>query len=117
MELQEIKDYCLIKAGTAETYPFGPEPIVFKVLSKIFVLLSVKNNKISLSLKCDPFLAQNLRMQYLAVKPGYHLNKEHWNTVTIDGTIPESEIYWMIDHSYEMVVRSLSKAEKISLSV
>lgn len=112
MEFEQIRNYSLSKTGATEDFPFGPEPLVIKVMSKMFALISFKNCKINISLKCDPFVAQSLRQQYESVTPGYHLNKEHWNTVILDGTIPDSEIYWMIDHSYEMVVKGLTKAEK-----
>jgi predicted DNA-binding protein (MmcQ/YjbR family) len=108
----EIKEYCLSKKGAYEDYPFGPEALVMKVESKIFAIISDKQGKISISLKCDPILAQNLRYQYKAVTPGYHLNKEHWNTVFLDGSIPDSEIFWMIDHSYEIVVNRLTREER-----
>ena len=116
MTFQELKTHCLSRKGAYEDYPFGPEPLVVKVVSKIFVLVSNKSGKISISLKCDPFLAQNLREQYPSVTPGYHLNKEHWNTVLLDSSIPHSEILWMIDHSYEMVVKGLTSEEKKALS-
>lgn len=115
MEFAAIKNHCLSKKGAYEDYPFGPEPLVVKVQSKIFALISDKSGKVSISLKCDPFLAQNLRQQYNSVTPGYHLNKEHWNTVLLDGSIPDPEIFWMIDHSYEMVVKRLPQEEKNKL--
>lgn len=112
MKLKEVINYCLTKQGAFQDYPFGPEPTVIKVSSKMFALISLKDGHVNTSLKCDPMLAQNLRQQYESVKPGYHLNKEHWNTVVIDGSIPVSEIMWMIDHSYELIVKSLTKMEK-----
>lgn len=116
MDLIQIKKHCLSKAGAYEDYPFGPESTVVKVQSKMFSLIAEKAGKVHISLKCDPFVAQNLRQQYIAITPGYHLNKEHWNTVVVDGSIPDSEIYWMIDHSYEMVLKGLTKAEKEQLA-
>lgn len=77
----------------------------------MFALISMKIEKACLSLKCDPFVAKSLREQYSAVTPGYHLNKEHWNTVVIDGSVPDDEIIWMIDHSYELVVRRIRREE------
>ena len=112
MNLKEVIDYCLSKLGAFEDYPFGPEPIVIKVASKMFALISVKDGCINISLKCDPILAQNLRQQFEYIKPGYHLNKEHWNTVVVGGSIPMPEIKWMINHSYELVVKSLTRQEK-----
>jgi predicted DNA-binding protein (MmcQ/YjbR family) len=115
MDFLALKNYCLSKKGAYEDYPFGPEPLVIKVSSKMFALLSIRMDKVTLSLKCDPFVAQNLRQQYAAVQPGYHMNKEHWNTVSLDDSVPETELLWMIDHSYEMVVKGLSKDEKLKL--
>jgi predicted DNA-binding protein (MmcQ/YjbR family) len=81
----------------------------------MFALISMKNGKACISLKCDPFIAQSLRQQYPAITPGYHLNKEHWNTITVDGSVPDDEFIWMIDHLYELVYKSLSKAERKKL--
>jgi predicted DNA-binding protein (MmcQ/YjbR family) len=103
MDIKEILTYCLNKPGAFEDYPFGPDPIVLKVGSKMFALLSIKEGKGAISLKCDPFIAEALRQQYDAVKPGYHLNKQHWNTVTLDGTVPDREVLWMVDCSWGLV--------------
>lgn len=111
-----IVSYCLSKKGAREDYPFGPDPLVFKVGSKMFALVFESGGYPHLSLKCDPVLAEILRQQYDAVKPGYHLNKRHWNTVIVDGSIPEEELLEMIDHSYELVYKSLKKSERESLS-
>ena len=111
MNLLEFKKYCLNKKGAYEDFPFGPEPTVIKVASKIFALINDKFGKFSLSLKCDPFVAQSFREQYSAVTSGYHLNKEHWNTIVLNESVPESEICWMIDHSYDLILKSLKKIE------
>jgi len=103
-----IQDYCLTKNGAYEDRPFGPEPAVIKVGSKLFAIIN--NN--SISLKCEPFTVDHLRQLYPAVKPGYHLNKEHWNTVTLNGTVPDDELRWMVDHSYELIFWGLNKAER-----
>jgi predicted DNA-binding protein (MmcQ/YjbR family) len=116
MKTSDIVKYCVSKKGAFEDHPFGPEPLVIKVASKLFAVISGTDNKGSVSLKCDPFLAQSLREQYPAVTPGYHLNKAHWNTVALDGSVPEQELLWMVDHSYELVYKSLSRAEKEALS-
>lgn len=115
MTTEDIIQYCLSKNGTYEDYPFGPEPLVIKVGSKMFILVSVRGGKTHISLKCDPFIAESFRQQYPAVTPGYHLNKQHWNTIAVDGSIPDQELFWMIDHSYDLVLKSLTKAEKESL--
>ena len=95
---------CLAKPGSAEDYPFGDEVAVFKVGGKMFALVPLAESPASVSLKCDPGLAAGLRQRYPAVTPGYHLNKRHWNTVTLDGSVPEEELLDLIDHSYQLVV-------------
>lgn len=110
MELEALKEYLLTKAGSSEEVPFGPGVWVYKVKGKMFALVPWDASPLSISLKCDPIRAIELRSVYPAVTGGYHLNKKHWNTVLIDGTIPLPEIHWMIDHSYELVVGSLSRA-------
>lgn len=112
----DVLKYCLSKKGAYEDFPFGPEPATIKVGSKMFALISNRSDKIFISLKCDPFVAQSLREQYPSITPGDHLNKQHWNTIAIDGTIPEHEIIWMIDHSYDLVYKSLTKADKESIN-
>lgn len=116
MNYSGLAAYCLSKHGAREDYPFGPEPLVMKIGPKMFALLSAGDEP-SISLKCDPETAYLLRQQYAAVKPGYHLNKQHWNTVVIDGTVPDEELRGMIDDSYALVARSLTKAEKERLGL
>lgn len=115
MDSNTITNYCLSKKGAVEDFPFGPDVLSIKVASKMFALISDRGNKINISLKCDPFLAQDLRERYPSITPGYHLNKKHWNTIVVDDSIPNNEIHWMIDHSYDLVVKSLTKAERESL--
>ena len=115
MELNELDRYLLEKPGTDRGTPFGPEVWVYKVLGKMFALTSWENNPLSVNLKCDPDLAQNLRATYEAVTPGYHMNKEHWNTIIQDGTVPEDEFMKMIDHSYDLVVKKLKKSDREKL--
>lgn len=115
LSFEEIKNYCVGKPKSREDFPFGPEPLVIKVVSKIFAIINVEGPKLYISLKCDPFMAQTFRQQYSAVKPGFHLNKQHWNTLTHDGTIPDTDLKWMIDHSYDLVCKTLSKTQKESL--
>lgn len=110
MNTEELKEYLLAKTGTTEEVPFGPGVWVYKVMGKVFALLPWDAQPLNISLKCDPILAQELRSVYPAVTGGYHLNKKHWNTVQIDGTIPLAEIQQMIDHSYELVVKGLPRA-------
>ncbi|WP_379135944.1 MmcQ/YjbR family DNA-binding protein [Paenibacillus sp. sgz500958] len=113
-----IIEYCLKKKGATKEYPFGPTPIVVKIAGKMFALIFVeKESDIRLNLKCDPVIAENLREQHKSVRPGYHMNKKHWNTIMIDGTLPESDVFDMIDHSYDMVVKNLPKSLKRDLFV
>ncbi|GIP39412.1 hypothetical protein J31TS4_26920 [Paenibacillus sp. J31TS4] len=109
--MDAIQAYCLAKPGAEETYPFGPSPLVAKVGGKMFALLSAG----AVSLKCDPAIAENLREQHASVKPGYHLNKKYWNSVLVDGSLTVEDIEAMIDHSYELVVGSLTKAARVEL--
>lgn len=113
--LNDLKHYCISQLGAEETYPFGPEVIVYKIMGKMFALVQTnipQDQRPAISLKCDPTFAEILRENYDAIKPGYHLNKRHWNTVTCDGTIPDDEIEDMIKDSYRLVVKSLTKAER-----
>jgi predicted DNA-binding protein (MmcQ/YjbR family) len=116
MDLIAVREYVLAKPGAAETYPFGSQPLVAKVGGKIFALLAEEALPPAISLKCEPQQAQFLRDSFPAVQPGYHLNKEHWNTVTLDGSIPDEGIQSMIDDSYRLVVQSLSRAARQKLS-
>ncbi len=115
MNLEQLRKYCLSKDGVTEGFPFGSETLVFKVMEKIFAITSL-NNSLSVNLKCDPELAIEFRERYNeAVEPGYHMNKKHWNTVNFEGRIPDKELLKMVDHSYELVVKGLSKIQKEKL--
>ncbi len=116
LNLKNVRKYCLGKKGVTEDFPFDQETLTIKVGSKMFVLTNVKSPSLRLNLKCDPMLAKDLRDQYESVVPGYHMNKEHWNTVIIDGTIPDDKIFWMIDHSYDLVFSRLTKKERETLN-
>lgn len=102
MNVEIIREYCLNKYNTTEGFPFGENTLVFKVKGKIFALANL-DGELSINLKCDPALAIDLREKYSSVTPGYHMNKKHWNTVLLDGSIPDKEIFSMIDHSYNLV--------------
>lgn len=115
MVLKEFKSYCLAKKGVIETFPFDDETLVLKVGSKMFALTNVNSPILEISLKCDPLMALDLRREYNSIKPGYHLNKTHWNTITVDGTIPEDKILFLIDLSYDLVYKGLKKSEKLAL--
>ena len=112
MDLETLQKYLLSRHGAVEDHPFGPQPTVLKVGGKIFALLAPDASPLTISLKCDPAHAQFLRDSFAAVRPGYHLNKEHWNTVTLDGSIDDEGIRAMIDESYRLVVKGLSKAAR-----
>ncbi|MFC1840120.1 MmcQ/YjbR family DNA-binding protein [Thermodesulfobacteriota bacterium] len=110
-----IEDYLLSKKGSYKDFPFGPEAAVFKVCDKMFALISMEKDIPRLNLKCDPEDAELLRSMFGAVKPGYHMNKRHWNSVYIDGSVPDGIIYQMIDDSYELVVKRLKKTDRLKL--
>jgi len=115
--LAEIKAYLLAKVAAEETYPFGPEAMVYKVKGKLFAIVSEHaNDTIHINLKCDPDEAQALRDVFESVKPGYHMNKKHWNTVHMPGDVPSGELMRMIDRSYGLVVRGLTKALRAELN-
>ena len=110
MDLEQFREYCLSKPFTNESTPFGPDVLVFKVRNKMFALAALDEVPSRVNLKCDPGLALELRDRYEQVKPGYHMNKKHWNTVEIESGIPDGELRKMIDHSYDLVAKGLSKS-------
>lgn len=117
MTIETLREYCLKKgAGVTEGFPFGDDVLVFKVHQKIFLLMMLDVHPQSINLKCDPERALELRERYEAVRPGYHMNKKHWNTVDLDGSIPPREIRGMIDHSYDLVSGDLKKSNRKSES-
>ena len=115
MELESLRAYLLKKKGASENFPFGPEVMVFKVEGKMFALVFLEDSLLSMNLKCDPDLAMHLREFYKAVQPGYHMNKKHWNTIYLDGSVPDDEILAMINDSYDLVVKGLKKADRLRL--
>jgi predicted DNA-binding protein (MmcQ/YjbR family) len=110
MDLTQFREYCLSKSHATESTPFGPDVIVFKIGSKMFALAGLDEVPTTANLKCDPNLALDLRDRYEQVRPGYHMNKKHWNTVELEGGIPDAELRKMIDHSYGLVAKSLPKS-------
>src|SRR5205809_7322371 len=112
MNLEQFREYCLRKPGAAEGTPFGDNVLVFKVAGKMFALATLDEIPTTVNLKCDPDLALELRDRYEQVRPGYHMNKKHWNTVEINLGIPDNETRKMIDHSYDLVVQSLPRANR-----
>lgn len=115
MNAQTISEFASVLEGVVEEQPFGPNVDVFKVGGKIFAILDPESAPQSVSLKCEPDLAIELRRDYEAVIPGYHLNKRLWNTVMLDGTVPDDEVIAMVRHSYAQVVAGLPKAVRRSL--
>lgn len=119
---RDIWDYCLSKPHAREDYPFGDDTLVFRVGDKIFALMGIdieaEEDEPRINLKCDPTLAIILRQTYpKSVLPGYHMNKTHWNTVVSNGIIPDNEIQDMIDHSYDLIIKSLTKKQRIELGL
>jgi len=116
MNREKLRTYCLQRRGADEDFPFGEEVAVYKVMGKVFALLPVQADPPTISLKCDPVLAVMLRETYPAVTAGYHLNKRHWNSIEVDGSVPDDEIEEWIDHSYDQVVKGLTKAQREALA-
>ncbi len=113
--LDALRAQLLGKPATTEEQPFGPDALVFKVLGKMFALVAWELNPMHLTVKCDPTLAPLLRAQYPSIQPGYHMSKAHWNTITLDGTIPDEELWEMIEESYDLVCQGLTRAQRASL--
>ncbi len=115
MDGEALRSYCGSLPGSVAEYPFGPGTRVYKVADKMFALVP-DDPPLTINLKCDPALAEILRDAHpVVVRPGYHMNKRHWNTVAVDGTLPDAEVWQMIDHSYELVVGSLTRVQRASL--
>lgn len=114
MDIEKLREYCISKKGVTEEFPFGEDTLVFKVGGKMFALTSLDND-LWINLKCDPELAIELRERYPAVQPGYHMNKTHWNTVAIDGSVSDKLVCEWIDHSYNIVVGKLPKKMREAL--
>ncbi|WP_198961954.1 MmcQ/YjbR family DNA-binding protein [Pseudonocardia sp. MH-G8] len=112
MIAEELRAACLAFAGAGEEFPFDESNSVFKVAGKIFALSRLDGNPLRVSLKCDPDLAVQLRMSHPAITAGYHLNKRHWNTVVLDGSVPDETVREMIEDSYDLVVARLPKAQR-----
>ncbi|MFH0892980.1 MAG: MmcQ/YjbR family DNA-binding protein [Bacteroidota bacterium] len=112
MNIEEIREYCLAKPYVSEGLPFGDDTLVFKVHGKMFALANLDSD-LSINLKCEPEKAISLREQFPAITPGYHMNKIHWNTLMMDGSLDKNLICELIDHSYELVWNSLPKKLRI----
>jgi len=108
MNIEELRDHCLQLRGVTEDFPFGEDTLVFRVAGKIFLLIGLAEAN-RFNVKCDPELAVELREHYSEVKPGYHMNKKHWNTVYMDGQLTNKQLCEMIGHSYDLILKSLPK--------
>lgn len=109
MDIETLREYCISKKGVEECFPFNETTLVFKVGGKMFLLVDIESKPLSINLKCEPAKAIELRETYSCVKPGYHMNKQHWNTVLDDGSVSNKVLQSWIEHSYELVVSSLPK--------
>lgn len=112
MRRDELLELCTTLPGAVEDYPFGDGVAVFKIGGRMFALVPLAAEPAGMTVKCDPELALALRATYAAVRPGYHTNKRHWNTVALDGSIPDDELREMVAHSYELVVAKLPRRER-----
>ncbi|HRE39245.1 MAG TPA: MmcQ/YjbR family DNA-binding protein [Chitinophagaceae bacterium] len=112
MNIETLREYCLSKPGAEETLPFGPDTLVYKVGGKAFLLMGLDNDDFRFNVKCDPDKAIELREEYGCVLPGYHMNKKHWNTIVVDGSVSSQLLKDWIDHSYDLVVASLPGKKK-----
>jgi predicted DNA-binding protein (MmcQ/YjbR family) len=108
VNIEELRDYCLLKPGATEGFPFGEETLVFKTGGKIFLIAGLDDGD-RFNVKCDPELAVDLRERYTEVQPGYHMNKKMWNTVLMTGSLTRKQLHEMIDHSYTLIFNSLPK--------
>jgi predicted DNA-binding protein (MmcQ/YjbR family) len=115
MDIETLRAYCLAKKGVLEDFPFGETTLVFKVRGKIFLLVGLDNAPLQFNAKADPEKIPDLRERYPAIQPGYHMNKTHWNTVLVDGSLPEKMLRALIDESYRLVVASLPKKDQLAL--
>ncbi|HRE75773.1 MAG TPA: MmcQ/YjbR family DNA-binding protein [Flavobacteriales bacterium] len=115
MNIELLRNYCITKKGVTEEFPFDDRTLVFKVMGKMFALADVEEFD-GINVKCDPELAIELRERYAGVLPGYHMSKKHWNTLVMDGSLPEKMILKWVDDSYDLVVASLPKKLREELS-
>lgn len=112
MNIEEFQAYCLSKKGVEETFPFDEVTLVYKVMGKMFALTGLDAEVFQINLKCDPEYAIELREEHEEINSGFHMNKKHWNTVNCEGLLNDKLIYSLIDHSYDLVVAKLKKADR-----
>jgi predicted DNA-binding protein (MmcQ/YjbR family) len=117
MDASGLRAWCLGQPGAIEDFPFGPEHSVFKVAGKIFALSTLDRTPLEVSVKCEPELAVGLRASYPAIRPGYHLNKRHWNTITLDGSLPDQLVRDLVEDSYDLIVSALPKRTREQLGM
>lgn len=115
MHLDDLRQHCLAKPGATEDLPFGPDTLVFRVRGKMFALAGLDAVSPTVNLKCDPERALDLRERYADVQPGYHMNKRHWNTVGLRGSVPAGVVRELVDHSYALVVAGLPRRDRDAL--
>jgi predicted DNA-binding protein (MmcQ/YjbR family) len=113
----ELRRWCLRRRGATHEFPFGEEVSVFKVAGKMFALSALESRPLRVSLKCDPELSEGLRAAYDSVQPGYHLNKRHWITVTVDGSLADATLRELLEDSYDLVVAGLPAAKRARVEV
>jgi predicted DNA-binding protein (MmcQ/YjbR family) len=111
MNIESLRDYCLSKENAQESFPFGDDTLVFKVMNKIFLLCGLEHSD-RFNVKCDPEKALLLREEFDEVQPGWHMNKTHWNTVFMNGRLSDYQLKEMIDHSYDLIISSLPKNKR-----
>jgi predicted DNA-binding protein (MmcQ/YjbR family) len=112
MTITELRNYSMSKPGTSYDFPFDTETCVFRVAGKIFGFAGINSDPVRVTLKCDPGLARDLRAEYAGIVPGYHTNKEHWNTVTTGDDVPDEKVLQLVDLSYDLVVAGLPKSKR-----
>lgn len=115
MNIEEVRDICLSMKGTEECFPFDEETLVFKVMGKAYLLTGIDSKPVEFNVKCNPEKAVQLREAYSCVKPGYHMNKKHWNTVVCDNSVPKKLLKEWINDSYNLVVMGLPAKQKAEL--
>ena len=116
MNLEQFREYCIRKIGVTEGFPFDDKTLVFKVSGKIFALVSIDHFQF-VNLKCDPERSIELREQYAAIRPAYHMNKKHWNSVSLNADVDKKLFLELVDHSYHLVFQSLSKKDRSELAL
>ncbi len=115
MNIEELRAYCISKKAVEECLPFGPETLVFKVMGKVFLLTGLDSSPLQFNVKCNPEKAIELREKYPCVQPGYHMNKKHWNTIIVDGSVSKKQLHEWITDSYNLVITGLPKTQQKNL--